>query len=70
MQCLTDREKAVFQLLVTGLSNRQIGRKLGIAERTVKNNLHSIYRKIGVSGRAEAIAQHFGIPVRRHRASD
>ncbi|MYW21337.1 DNA-binding response regulator [Streptomyces sp. SID486] len=62
---LTDRESDVYQLLVTGMSNRQIGRRLGIAERTVKNNLHSIYRKLGVSGRAETIAQHFSTPVRR-----
>ncbi|MEU5668457.1 helix-turn-helix domain-containing protein [Streptomyces longwoodensis] len=68
IESLTDRENEVFHLLVTGMSNRQIGRTLGIAERTVKNNLHSVYRKFGVSGRAEAIAQYFGAPV-RHRGS-
>ncbi|MFJ8098636.1 helix-turn-helix domain-containing protein [Streptomyces griseofuscus] len=62
MQSLTDREKDVFQALVTGTSNRQIGRRLGITERTVKNNLHSIYRKLGVSSRAEAITQYFDTP--------
>ncbi|MDJ1135663.1 helix-turn-helix domain-containing protein [Streptomyces iconiensis] len=54
---LAPREVEVFELLLTGASNRHIARQLGIAERTVKNNLHSIYRKLGVSGRAEAIAR-------------
>ncbi|MFJ9655748.1 MULTISPECIES: helix-turn-helix domain-containing protein [Streptomyces] len=65
IKSLTSREGEIFQLLVTGMSNRQIGRTLGIAERTVKNNLHSIYRKFGVSSRAEAIAHHFGTPTRQ-----
>ncbi|MGV2915900.1 helix-turn-helix domain-containing protein [Streptomyces alfalfae] len=69
-EVLTDRETEVFQLLVTGMSNHQIGRRLGITERTVKNKLHTIYRKIGVSGRAEAIAQHFGPPDRHDGSSD
>lgn len=69
-EVLTDRETEVFQLLVTGMSNHQIGRRLGITERTVKNKLHTIYRKIGVSGRAEAIAQHFGAPDRHDGSSD
>ncbi|MFD8681622.1 LuxR C-terminal-related transcriptional regulator [Streptomyces sp. NPDC059570] len=42
------------------MSNRQIGRDLGIAERTVKNNLHAIYRKLGVSSRTEAVAEFLG----------
>ncbi|MEU0859468.1 response regulator transcription factor [Streptomyces griseofuscus] len=69
IESLTDRESEVFHLLVTGMSNRQISRRLGIAERTVKNNLHSIYRKFGVSGRAEAIAQYFGAPTPHPRSS-
>ncbi|MEV6803442.1 helix-turn-helix transcriptional regulator [Streptomyces sp. NPDC051132] len=57
---LTDRENEVFRLLLTGMTNRQIGRSLGIAERTVKNNLHSIYRKLGVAGRTEAVSKYLG----------
>ncbi|MFD8614559.1 LuxR C-terminal-related transcriptional regulator [Streptomyces sp. NPDC059631] len=56
----TERERQVFRLLLTGMSNRQIGRDLGIAERTVKNNLHAIYRKLGVSSRTEAVAEFLG----------
>lgn len=57
----TEREHQVFRLLLTGMSNRQIGRDLGIAERTVKNNLHAIYRKLGVSSRTEAVAEFLGV---------
>ncbi|MFB7597027.1 LuxR C-terminal-related transcriptional regulator [Streptomyces sp. NPDC056160] len=56
----TERENQVFRLLLTGMSNRQIARNLGIAERTVKNNLHLIYRKLGVAGRTEAISRFIG----------
>ncbi|MGW5603797.1 LuxR C-terminal-related transcriptional regulator [Streptomyces rochei] len=65
IESLTDRESEIFNLLVTGMSNRQISRTLGIAERTVKNNLHSIYRKFGVAGRAEVMARYFGASVRQ-----
>ncbi|WP_202034923.1 LuxR C-terminal-related transcriptional regulator [Streptomyces albus subsp. chlorinus] len=61
-QALTAREREIFRLLLTGASNRQIARKLGIAERTVKNNLHSIYRKLEVAGRSEAIARYVPRP--------
>ncbi|MFC4329963.1 LuxR C-terminal-related transcriptional regulator [Streptomyces andamanensis] len=57
----TERERQVFRLLLTGMSNRQIGRDLGIAERTVKNNLHEIYRKLKVSSRTEAVAKFLGV---------
>jgi DNA-binding NarL/FixJ family response regulator len=57
---LTRRERQVLDILITGASNRMIARQLGIAERTVKNNLYAIYRKLGVSGRAEAIARTLG----------
>ncbi|MBC3986787.1 helix-turn-helix transcriptional regulator [Streptomyces sp. AC536] len=66
---LTRRERQVLDILITGASNRAISRRLGIAERTVKNNLYMVYRKLGVSGRAEAIAwvlnSHGSAP--RHR---
>lgn len=54
---LTPREEDILALLLTGMSNRAIARRLGITERTVKNNLHTVYRKLGVTGRAETIAR-------------
>ncbi|MBB5957164.1 DNA-binding NarL/FixJ family response regulator [Saccharothrix tamanrassetensis] len=52
---LTSRERSVAELLVEGLSNRRIARKLDISERTVKNHLHSIFYKLGVADRTQAV---------------
>ena len=52
---LTDREGEVLQLLGRGLANKQIASALGISEHTVKFHIASIYSKLGVSNRAEAV---------------
>ncbi|MFZ2501744.1 MAG: response regulator transcription factor [Nocardioides sp.] len=51
---LSARETEVLQLVAQGLSNKQIGRALGIAERTVKAHLGRIFREIGVLDRTSA----------------
>jgi DNA-binding NarL/FixJ family response regulator len=51
---LSDRERQVLRLASKGLANKQIGRTLGIAERTVKVHLSNIYRRIGVTDRTSA----------------
>ena len=51
---LTERERDVLVLLVSGLSNKQIARRLGIAEKTVKAHLSNIFRSIGVADRTQA----------------
>jgi DNA-binding NarL/FixJ family response regulator len=53
---LTQRESEVLQLMVRGLSNRAIGQQLYIGEETVKTHSRSIYRKLDVSDRSQAIA--------------
>jgi len=50
---LSDRQKQVVQLAVQGYSNREIGQKLFISDQTVKNHLHNIFHKLGVSDRLE-----------------
>lgn len=50
---LTPREVEVVRLVATGLRNREIAESLSISEGTVKLHLHSIYEKLGVSGRVE-----------------
>ncbi len=52
---LTTRERDVLEWLALGLSNRAIAERLGISEHTVKFHVTSIYGKLGVSSRAEAV---------------
>lgn len=52
---LTDRERQVLDLLASGLTNSAIGRRLGIASKTVANNASSIFAKLQVADRTEAI---------------
>jgi LuxR family maltose regulon positive regulatory protein len=53
---LTERELAVLRLLPTQLSNREIGRELYVSVNTVRSHVQAVYRKLGVSTRAEAVA--------------
>jgi DNA-binding NarL/FixJ family response regulator len=51
---LTAREREVLDLVGKGLANKQIARRLGIAERTVKAHLTSVFQAIGVTDRTQA----------------
>jgi DNA-binding NarL/FixJ family response regulator len=53
---LTQREKQVLASVVSGFTNAQIARHLGLAESTVKSHLSSAFAKLGVASRAEAAA--------------
>ncbi len=52
---LTERELEVLNLLSRGLANKQIAVELGISEHTVKFHVSSIYTKLGVTNRTEAV---------------
>lgn len=52
---LTDRELEVLRWTARGLTNKQIGRELGISNRTVQNHLVRIFAKLGVASRTEAV---------------
>jgi DNA-binding NarL/FixJ family response regulator len=51
---ITGREREVLTLLAGGMSNKQIARRLGISEKTVKGHLTSIFQRIGVADRTQA----------------
>ena len=51
---LTKREEEVLRLVGEGLANKQIARRLGIGERTVKAHLTSVFQRLGVSDRVQA----------------
>ena len=52
---ITDREIQIIKLLFEGYNNKQISEKLFISSATVRNHLHNIYEKSGVSNRVELI---------------
>ena len=52
---LTERESEVLSLLSKGLANKQIAVELGISEHTVKFHVSSIYTKLNVTNRTEAV---------------
>ncbi|MFI6654856.1 response regulator [Streptomyces sp. NPDC050523] len=51
---LTDREREILALIGEGLTNRQIGRRLFLAEKTVKNHISRLLAKLGVERRIQA----------------
>jgi two-component system nitrate/nitrite response regulator NarL len=59
---LTDRERQIMGLVSEGLSNKEIGRRLNIADCTIKVHLHRVYQKLEISNRtvlaAFAISQN------------
>ncbi|HVU04355.1 MAG TPA: helix-turn-helix transcriptional regulator [Polyangiaceae bacterium] len=56
---LTRREREVVSYLRLGYTNRQIALACGTAERTVRNQLTSVFQKLGASSRAEVVARTF-----------
>jgi LuxR family maltose regulon positive regulatory protein len=54
---LSDRELAVLRYLPSRLTNSEIGRECFMSVNTVKTHLKSIYAKLGVASRAEAVAR-------------
>jgi two-component system, NarL family, nitrate/nitrite response regulator NarL len=52
----SDREKEIVRLVAQGFRNKEIGEKLFISEQTVKNRLHNIFDKLGVSDRRLELA--------------
>jgi two-component system response regulator DevR len=60
---LTDREREVLGLITEGMTNRQIGERLFLAEKTVKNYVSGLLAKLGMERRTQAAV--YGAEVRR-----
>jgi DNA-binding NarL/FixJ family response regulator len=57
IEAITDREQEVLQLVAGGLTNRAIGQDLYISDRTVQRHLASIFSKLHVTSRTEAVTK-------------
>jgi two-component system, NarL family, response regulator LiaR len=60
---VTEREREVLQLVASGLTNRAIGLKLTISDRTVQGHLASIYAKLRVNSRTEAVTRALNLGI-------
>jgi two-component system response regulator DevR len=63
LAALTQREREVLDLISDGLTNRQIGERMFLAEKTVKNYVSSLLSKLGMQRRTQAAV--FGAEIRR-----
>jgi DNA-binding NarL/FixJ family response regulator len=54
---LTDRENEILELIAAGRSNAEIGARLGIASKTVRNHVANVFNKLQVADRSQAIVR-------------
>ena len=54
---LTRREKEIFDYLITNKTTKEIAKKLGISEKTVRNHISNVMQKLGCKGRACAVIE-------------
>jgi two-component system response regulator DevR len=66
---LTEQERKILELIADGLTNRQIGEHMFLAEKTVKNYVSNLLSKLGMSRRTEAAAYAARLSERKHRSS-
>jgi DNA-binding NarL/FixJ family response regulator len=66
---LTDQERRILELIADGLTNRQIGEQMFLAEKTVKNYVSNLLSKLGMSRRTEAAAYAARLSERKQRPS-
>jgi len=69
LAALTDQERNILDLIAEGLTNRQIGERMYLAEKTVKNYVSNLLAKMGMSRRSEAAAYAARLAERRSRES-
>ena len=54
LAALTDQERRVLELIAEGMTNRQIGEQLHLAEKTIKNYVSNLLGKLGMERRTQA----------------
>ena len=58
LEALSAREREILPLIAEGLTNREIGERLGLAEKTVKNYISGLLSKLGLQRRTQAAVLH------------
>ena len=66
---LTDREREIIELVVTGVSNKELSRRLGIAEEDHQGSSSFHLQKLGISKRSELIARRYAVADIAHPCS-
>ncbi|MBE3518721.1 MAG: response regulator transcription factor [Firmicutes bacterium] len=69
-QRLTEREKEILDLLTRGLANKEIAQALFITEKTVKNHLYRMFKKLGVQGRTQAAVFAMSLGSHKNKSLD
>lgn len=54
---LTNREKEIFNLLITNKTTKEIANRLSISEKTVRNHISNVMQKLGVVSRSSAVIE-------------
>jgi two-component system, NarL family, response regulator DevR len=67
LAALTDQERKILEHIAEGLTNREIGAQMFLAEKTVKNYVSNMFAKLGMSRRTEAAAYAARLSERRDR---
>ena len=67
LSALTDQERSILEHIAEGLTNRQIGERMYLAEKTVKNYVSNVLAKLGMSRRTEAAAYAARLAERKAR---
>jgi two-component system nitrate/nitrite response regulator NarL len=67
MSSLTPRQRTILALMAAGMSAKQIGLRLDISERSVRTHISTLYRRLGVRGRVEAVGLALELGVISHQ---
>jgi two-component system nitrate/nitrite response regulator NarL len=52
---LSPREKQIVDALLAGCTNKEVAQQLGVSDQTIKNQLTTLYKKVGVTSRLELV---------------
>ena len=58
IKTLNKREKYLLEEIILGKTNKEISREIFVSEKTIKNNLTDLYKKLNVSGRREIVKKY------------